>query len=182
MKKVVILLSLLVLSGLPFSVIAQEGSPGNQAPIPGERPCVKMFPGPGPHPAGPFNLTKEQRDKMMELDRRFMAETHDLRFDILIKRLEVEKLFTNPKTSETALLNKQKELSSLEQGLATAEAKKRIEWRRLLTAEQIAQLGSLPPPAHPGFGAPGPMMDGSGPAGGKGPGGPPGPRDFGPKD
>lgn len=172
MKKLVILLSLLALSALPFSVVAQERGPDIKGPAPAEYQCGRIPQGPGPHFPVPLTLSKEQRNRMAELGRKFMADTHDLRFDILIKRLEMEKLFTNPKIGEAALLEKQKELSLLEQRLTEAEGRKRIEWRRLLTPEQIAQLGSIPPPPpmHQGFGAPGPMMDGDEPSGGKGPG------------
>ena len=43
-----------------------------------------------------LKLSQEQREKMREIRERFWADTHDLRYDIREKRIEMRKLFTDP--------------------------------------------------------------------------------------
>ena len=44
-----------------------------------------------------FKFTPEQKAKMREIWKAFWADTHDLRYDMKVKRLELRKLFTDPK-------------------------------------------------------------------------------------
>ena len=101
--------------------------------------------GPARHGFGAFlNLTQEQRDRMKEIRSRFRADTHDLKYDIRLKHLEMRKLFTDPKTDDQTLLAKQKELSMLVQKLMDKKAQMKIEWRHVLTPEQIQKLDRMP--------------------------------------
>ena len=101
--------------------------------------------GPGHHRFGDFlNLTQEQKDRMKELRSRFSADTHDLKYDIRLKHLEMKKLFTDPKTDDQTLLAKQKELSALVLKLMDKKAQMKIEWRKILTPEQIQKLDRMP--------------------------------------
>jgi hypothetical protein len=61
-----------------------------------------------------------------------------------IKRLEMKKLFTDPKTDDATLLAKQKELSALRQQMSDKIAQMMIEGRKILTPEQIMKLDRLP--------------------------------------
>jgi len=90
-----------------------------------------------------LDLTQEQREKTKEIGNRFRADVHDLRYDLRIKKLEVEKLFTDPKTDDATLLAKEKELNALRLKLMDKRAEMKAEWRKLLTAEQITRLGSF---------------------------------------
>jgi Spy/CpxP family protein refolding chaperone len=111
---------------------------------PGERP--------GSHKEFGFkkylNLSDEQLAKMKELRNRFRDETRDLRYSLAIKRLEMRKLYTDPKTDDATLLAKQKEISKLRQQLWDKKAQKKIEWRKILTPEQIAKLDRMPHRRH----------------------------------
>jgi Spy/CpxP family protein refolding chaperone len=117
---------------------------------------------PDPEPAGPqgvsgpwgrggsqqrfrswLNLTQEQKDKMRELRSRYYADTHDLRYDIRIKRVEMQKLFTDPKVDDATLLGKGKELNALKLKLMDRKAQMKVEWRKILTPEQIQKLGAF---------------------------------------
>jgi Spy/CpxP family protein refolding chaperone len=91
-----------------------------------------------------LNLSQEQRDKMRELRSRYYADIRDLRYDLLQKRLEMRKLFTDPKTDDATLLAKQNELNSLRQKLMVKKAQMKIEWRKVLTPEQIQKLDRMP--------------------------------------
>jgi periplasmic protein CpxP/Spy len=95
-----------------------------------------------------LNLSDEQLGKMKELKSRFRDETRDLRYGLAIKRLEMRKLFTDPKTDDAALIAKQKEISKLRQQLSDKRAQMKIEWRKILTPEQIAKLDRMPYKRH----------------------------------
>jgi Spy/CpxP family protein refolding chaperone len=91
-----------------------------------------------------LGLSQEQVTKMRELRSRFRNETHDLRYDLAVKRLEMRKLFTDPKVDDATLLAKQKEVSSLRQKLMDTRAQMMIEGRKILTPEQIQKLDRMP--------------------------------------
>jgi Spy/CpxP family protein refolding chaperone len=105
------------------------------------------FHGPGrfQHKFGSFlDLSKEQKDKFREIRNRFRVDTRDLRYDLAQKRLEMRKLFTDPKTDDTILLAKQKEIEALLLKLMDRKAQIKIGWRKILTPEQIQKLDTLP--------------------------------------
>jgi|GEM_PF-1104742 len=91
-----------------------------------------------------LNLSTEQKEKMKESRSRYHSDTRDLRYDLAAKRLEMRKLFTDPKTDEATLLAKQKELNTLRQLLLEKKSQMKIEWRRILTPEQITKLDQIP--------------------------------------
>ena len=93
------------------------------------------------HQFGSFlNLSKEQKEKMRQIRNSFFADTHDLRYDIREKRVEMHKLFTDPKATDATLLAKQKELQTMVVKLMDRKAQMKVEWRRVLTPEQIGKL------------------------------------------
>jgi Spy/CpxP family protein refolding chaperone len=77
---------------------------------------------------------------MKEIMGRFRADTHDLKYDIRIKELEVRSLFTEPKTDDATLLVKEKELNNLKLKFMDRKAEMKVEWRKVLTPEQIRML------------------------------------------
>ncbi len=117
-------------------------------------PCAQGFhKDHGPAPChefhSPFNFSQEQRAKMREIRDHFWADTHDLRFDMAEKRIEMRKLFTDPKTDDAALLAKQKEIRDIVLKLMDRKAQMKIEWRKVLTPEQIKMLDRpFPHPHH----------------------------------
>jgi len=80
---------------------------------------------------------------MKELRTRFKADTHDLRYDIRIRKLEVRKLFTDPKTDDATLLAKEKELNARKAQFMDKKAEMKVEWRKILTPEQIQMLDRI---------------------------------------
>jgi Spy/CpxP family protein refolding chaperone len=60
----------------------------------------------------------------------------------------MRKLFTDPKTDDATLLAKQEEISKLRQQLSDKKAGMKIEWRKILTPEQIAKLDRIPHRHH----------------------------------
>ena len=95
-----------------------------------------------------LGLSDEQLAKMKELRNNFRNDTRDLRYNLAIKRLEMRKLFTDPKTDDEALLAKQNEISKLRQQLSDKKAQMKLEWRKILTPEQIAKLDRMPNKRH----------------------------------
>jgi len=132
MKKTsIIIIAVLVSLALVASVYA---APSDDKPGHGKKFGFKKY----------LNLSDEQLAKMKELRNRFRNETRDLRYGLAIKRLEMRKLFTDPKTDDATLLAKQKEISKLRQQLSDKRARMKIEWRKILTPEQIAKLDRMP--------------------------------------
>jgi Spy/CpxP family protein refolding chaperone len=97
-----------------------------------------------------LDLSKEQQEKMKEVKNRFHADTRDLRYELLQKRLEMRKLFGDPRIDDATLLAKQKELAVLKLKLFERRGQMKIELRKIFTAEQIQKLDRIP--LHPGMG------------------------------
>ena len=95
-----------------------------------------------------LGLSDQQLAKMKELKNRFRSDTRDLRYNLEIKQVEMRKLFTDPKTDDETLLAKQKEISELRHQLSDKKDGMKIEWRKILTPEQIAKLDRIPHRHH----------------------------------
>jgi Spy/CpxP family protein refolding chaperone len=136
MKKLFIVIAVLIVSSavvLPTYAAQTDKKPGSHKEF-----CFKNH----------LDLTDQQLAKMKELRNRFHADTRDLKYNLEIKRIEMRKLFTDPKTDDETLLAKQKEISGLRQQLSEKKAQMKIEWRKILTAEQIAKLDKMPHRHH----------------------------------
>jgi Spy/CpxP family protein refolding chaperone len=116
-------------------ILAAGPAPGNPPPQGGAGEPY----GP-PEPFAPLDLSKEQITKMHDLWLRHFADSHDLRYDLMQKRLEIERLFTDPKADPAALMAKEKELALVRERLMEERARTIIGWRSLLTPEQIGKL------------------------------------------
>jgi Spy/CpxP family protein refolding chaperone len=142
MKKWQVTVIALFLVGLATAVFAAPPDPGPGGPQGVSGPWGR---GGSQQRFGSWlNLTQEQRDKMRELRNRYAADTHDLRYDVRIKRLELQKLFTDPKVDDATLLGKEKELNALKLKLMDRKTELKLAWRKILTPEQIQKLGQMP--------------------------------------
>jgi Spy/CpxP family protein refolding chaperone len=140
MKNFTMILCTLLWIGLAGVVCAAPPDSGPPGP-PGAQGFHKDH-GPALHHEfhSPLNLSQEQRAKMREIRERFLADTHDLRYDMAEKRIEMRKLFTNPKTDDASLLAKHKEVRDIMLKLMDRKAQMKIEWRKVLNPEQIKML------------------------------------------
>lgn len=86
-------------------------------------------------------LTPEQRTKFQELQSKFMEETAQLRGALVTKRIELQSLWTNPQADPKAILDKEKELRSIQDQLRDKGIQFKLELRKVLTPEQLAQFG-----------------------------------------
>ena len=133
MKKAIVILGLvaMVLLGVTYVYAkGQEFGPGHKA-MPS-----KEFWGACKIP----NLTPEQKAKFQELHRKFNDETAQLKGSLLTKRLELQSLWSNPKTEDKAIMDKEKELRDLQNQMRDKMIQNKLEARKLLTPEQIAEF------------------------------------------
>ncbi len=129
MKKTVVVLGLVAVLVLGVAYAFAQG-PG---PGPGDRPCSGY--------ERWSSLTPEQQTKIQELRQRFHDETAQLRETIHTKRLELRSLWTNPQADSKAILEKEKELSGLQDQMRDHAVQFKLEARQFLTPEQLSQFG-----------------------------------------
>jgi Spy/CpxP family protein refolding chaperone len=87
------------------------------------------------------SLTPEQQTKFQDLRQKFNEETAQLRGSLLTKRLELQSLWSNPKADPKAILDKEKELRTLQNQMKDKAVQYRLEARQFLTPEQITEFG-----------------------------------------
>jgi Spy/CpxP family protein refolding chaperone len=129
---------------LVFFATASYAAPPDQGPANGPDPGVRARHMQHREFGAYLDLSKEQRDRMRDVWGRFQADTHDLKYDLMGRRLEMRKLFTDPKVDQTALAAKEKELSGLQQKLMERRTQAMLEWRSVLTPDQIRKLDRMP--------------------------------------
>jgi Spy/CpxP family protein refolding chaperone len=98
--------------------------------------------GPG---AGSFNpsipdLAAEQSAQIQTLREAFLKDIEPLQKDLKTKRTELRNHWSDPKTDPAAITAKQKEIWDLQSKLQEKAANLRLEVRKVLTPEQLAQL------------------------------------------
>lgn len=85
-----------------------------------------------------FFLTPDQKAKFMEMHRMFIKENAQLVGAIVTKKLELQALWTDPKSDPKAILDKEKEFSQLRDQMRDKAFRMMLEVRKILTPEQIA--------------------------------------------
>jgi Spy/CpxP family protein refolding chaperone len=89
-------------------------------------------------PGKASNLTPEQKTQFQELRRKFRQENAQLIGALVAKRLEVQSLWTDPKADSKAILDKEKELRDLQNQMRDKVIQYKLEARKFLSPEQIA--------------------------------------------
>jgi Spy/CpxP family protein refolding chaperone len=130
MKKTMVALGLVavLLIGVAYAYAQGPGFGPKYKGLPPEETCS--------------SLTPEQRTKFQELSSKLNAETAQLRGAMVTKRLELRSLWADPKADPKAILDKEKELQSIRDQLRDKGVQFKLEARKNLTPEQIAQFGS----------------------------------------
>lgn len=147
MRKTIVALGLVAVMLLSVSYVYAQGAGFG----PGHREM--RYQGWGPGKENP--LTPEQKTKFQELRRKFREENAQLIGAIVTKRLELQSLWTDPKADSNAILAKEKELRSLQNQMRDKVVQMKLEARKFLTPEQIANW-------KPGWGMGRGMMGGRG--------------------
>jgi Spy/CpxP family protein refolding chaperone len=134
MKKMIATLGLVALMLFGVTYVYAQG-PGFG---PGHRGMHSQeFWGPG-RPGKVSNLTPEQKTQFKELRRKFRQENAQLIGALVAKRLELQSLWTDPKADSNTLLQKEKELGGLQDQMREKVVQMKLEARKFLTPEQIA--------------------------------------------
>ena len=111
------------------------GPPPGPGPRWGERPHWGS-----PEPGMGLNLTAEQKAWFQEMRRKFMEENAQLIGALIAKKLEFRSLWTDPKSDSKAILDKEKELRTLQNQMRDKIIQAMLEARKTLTPEQLAKF------------------------------------------
>jgi len=84
-----------------------------------------------------FSLTPEQKAKFREMRRMFIRENAQLIGALVAKRLDLRSLWTDPKSDPNTILDKEKELRTLQNQMKDKVVLAMLEARKILTPEQI---------------------------------------------
>jgi len=128
MKKMIIVLGLVAVTLFGVAYVYAQ-NPGFGQGQPGTPP--KGYGNPPP-------LPPEQMIKLQELGRKFREENAKLTGEIVAKRIELQSLWTNPKADPKAILDKEKEMTALRNQMKDKVVQMKLEARKFLTPEQIA--------------------------------------------
>jgi Spy/CpxP family protein refolding chaperone len=151
MKKTIIIGLTLVLGLAVVASVALAWGPGF-GPRFGRGPGGPAFSSP-PIP----NLTAEQSAQIHTLRDAFLKENEPLQKELFARGQELRQLWATPNADAAAIKAKQSEISDLRSELQEKATDLRLEIRKVLTSEQLAQM----PSADTGFGPAmgfGPMM------------------------
>jgi len=97
----------------------------------------------GMGPMGPManlNLSKDQLGKMWQLKEKYHNDTQALRYELFQKSMELKTIYADPKTSDAAILAKQKEVNALRQQMEDKMVQLKLEQRKILTPEQLQKF------------------------------------------
>ncbi len=86
------------------------------------------------------NLAAEQSSKIQTLREAFLKEAEPLQKDLWTKRTELRNLWRSSNPDPAVITAKQKEISDLQGKLQEKASNLRLEIRKVLTPEQLAQL------------------------------------------
>ena len=128
MKKIIIALGLVAVTLFGVAYVYAQNPGFGQGP-------------PGMPPKGYGNLpplSPEQMTKLQELGRKFREENAKLIGEIVSKRIELQSLWTDPKADPKAILDKEREMTELQNQMRDKVVQMKLEVRKFLTPEQIA--------------------------------------------
>ncbi|RPJ06536.1 MAG: periplasmic heavy metal sensor [Deltaproteobacteria bacterium] len=103
------------------------------------------------------NLTAEQSAQIQAVRDGFLKETEPLQKELYAKGQELRQLWTTPNADPDAVKAKQGEISDLRSELQEKATNLKLEIRKVLTPEQLAQMPAAGRGFGPGMGS-GPMM------------------------
>ena len=143
MKRLYAVIMLVVFVALATTVFAYgpkgAGHGTNAGPCPGYGKSGGFGHGAGMYAA--LNLTQEQQDKMWQAKEKFRNDTSATRYQMFKKRAELRNLYADPNANDTAILAKQAELNALRQSIQEKAVQFKLAQRKILTPEQIKQIG-----------------------------------------
>ena len=85
-----------------------------------------------------FSLTPEQKAKFRELRQNFRRDNAQLIGSLIAKKIELKALWRDPQADPNAIMAKARELRGIQDQLKDRRVGMRLEFRKILTPEQIA--------------------------------------------
>ena len=139
---VAILCALLV---LPTFASAETGSGAGVGMQPGMGMQYGMGPGRGPGPgwASNLNLTPDQMQKLEAIHMNFFKDTIPQRNQLMLARMELRSLWSQPNPDAAAILAKQKQINGLRDQIMETAIKYRLEARKVFTPDQLAKIQAM---------------------------------------
>jgi len=131
----VALMLLVILLGVTY--VYAQGFGSGPGPGPGPRWAERHRWGSSESGKG-LNLTPEQKASFREIRKKFIQENAQLIGALVAKRLELRSLWTDPKADSQAILAKERELRDLQNQMRDKVIQAKLETRKILTPEQIA--------------------------------------------
>ena len=92
-----------------------------------------------------LDLSQEQMAQIQELRKKHFADTRSLREDLMERRAEMRRLYTDSAASDNAIKAKAAEIGSLQQLLRDDMIRLRLEERNILTPDQLKKLSEFEP-------------------------------------
>jgi Spy/CpxP family protein refolding chaperone len=99
------------------------------------------------------NLTAEQSAQIRSLRDGFLKENESLQKELYAKRTELRNLWQSPNPDQAAITAKRAELAGLQSQFREEAANQRLEIKKVLTPEQVAQIPAFGQDAGFGTGA-----------------------------
>ncbi len=136
MKKMLLILLVLALTigTVSFTALGAAPKAGDNSGGPG------FGPGMGRGFAKELKLTADQEQKLLEIRQEFQKDTQNIRFDMQKKQLELRQLWSQNPLSQTAIENKQKEVTGLRVQLVTKQRAMMEKLKAVLTPEQLKKI------------------------------------------
>ena len=142
MKKVYVVLTAVIFVALAATAFAFGPGAGSMMGRDGYGIHHDGEMGPGPMGRGPkLDLSTEQIAAMKQIREKYRVDTEALRNDLIQKQVELKTVYADPKSSDAAILAKQKEVDTLKQKLQAKMVQLRLEQRKIFTPEQLTKMG-----------------------------------------
>ncbi len=88
-----------------------------------------------------LDLTQEQRSEMNRLRSQFLNETAELRGKLMVKKIELRALISNPEAKSEEIIAKKREILKIRTEFAEKRIAHQARMRTVLTKEQLGQIG-----------------------------------------
>jgi len=105
------------------------------------KPSLKMNRGQGGRePSGSFSLTEQQKKALETLHRAYMAEAIPLKRELLVLKIELRHLLSDPNVQPQLLFDQQRKISMLQARLEELSLSYQVKARSVFTKEQWERL------------------------------------------
>ena len=108
-------------------------------------PSGDMMPGQGGMMMQKLNLTADQKTKIQAIQTKYKPQMEQKRQAVLQAMKDMHKLMSDPSATDDQLRTQHKKVQDLHQEIGTLAFESMLEVRKVLTPEQVKQLGQMRP-------------------------------------